>query len=216
MKPGQKQEACYRFLKPGMKLSLSLAEDEQVKGVPTSLIGFKPSEFIVLDVSDIEKETLEALGQNEIIVRGLTDSSFGHVVAFRSHFVALTDTPIHQLYVSPPEEFISKPIREHSRYKISVPCSVSFGDDVIEGIVRDFSVSGCGIYTTDEHEFIKGLPLRIECELNRFLPIGIQYEVVSVKKHDKGTLIGIRFTRHVVLSNALKMMLAEWSLKLVH
>ncbi|GAL23962.1 hypothetical protein JCM19239_2945 [Vibrio variabilis] len=48
--------------------------------------------------------------------------------------------------------------------------------------------------------------------MNQFLPAGISFEVVTVKKQGKGTLLGIQFNQQVLMSNRLKTTLAELSL----
>ncbi|MGR5095806.1 PilZ domain-containing protein [Vibrio maritimus] len=208
----EEQNKCYRFLKPGMKLSLTSVDNQQIKGMAATLIGFKPSAFLIVDVSQVGSEALGELTDGDLVVRGLSDSSFGHVIAFRSRFISRADEPCQHLFLAAPSDFVSKPIREHSRYKLSVPCNLSFGQSAVEGKMVDFSLAGCGVYIEGPHDFCKGLALKVECPLNQFLPAGISFEVVTVKKQGKGTLLGIQFNQQVLMSNRLKTTLAELSL----
>ncbi|MCG9623463.1 flagellar brake protein [Vibrio mediterranei] len=212
----QKQYECYRYLKTGMKLSLSVTGEESLKGLPASLIGFKFDNYLVVDAQELEQETICALREKEVIVRGLTDTGYGHVVAFTCQWIADSNVPSKQVYLSPPNNFVTKPIREHSRYKLAIPCSLSLGKAQTEATMVDFSLSGCGIFIASEHDFCKGLEVKIDCELNRFLPAGITFEIASIKKHGVGSLIGIQFNQQVLMSNNLKMTLAEWSLQASH
>lgn len=84
----EEQNKCYRFLKPGMKLSLSSVDNQQIKGIAATLIGFKPSAFLIVDVSQVGSEALGELTDGDLVIRGLSDSSFGHVIAFRSRFIS--------------------------------------------------------------------------------------------------------------------------------
>ncbi|MCL9773438.1 PilZ domain-containing protein [Vibrio methylphosphonaticus] len=208
-----KPQDYYRYLKPGMRLSLSINGSDQIKGIASILIGYKMERFISVDVSGIDDDLLNQLVDKELVVRGLTDSSFGHVIAFKCHWMAFSDVVCKQLYLSIPERVVSKPIREHSRYKLALPCNVSFGQANIDGQVIDFSVSGCGIYTEQSHDFCKGLEVKVETALNRFLPGSLTCEVVSIKKQGAGSLIGIQFNQQILMSNALKNALAEMSMQ---
>ncbi|MGF1747331.1 PilZ domain-containing protein [Vibrio cionasavignyae] len=208
-----KPQDYYRYLKPGMRLSLSINDSDQVRGIPSTLIGYKMERFILLDVTGIDDHLLDKLVDKELVVRGLTDSSFGHVIAFKSQWLAFSDVACKQLYLSIPERVVSKPIREHSRYKLELPCSISFGQASLDGKVIDFSVSGCGIYTEQPHDFCKGLEVKVETALNRFLPSSIAFEVVSIKKQGQGSLIGIQFNQQILMSNALKNALAEMAMQ---
>ncbi|MFA0440586.1 hypothetical protein BCU70_07455 [Vibrio sp. 10N.286.49.C2] len=203
----------YRYLKTGMKLSLSIDGCSEVKGLSVALIGYKIDQFLVVDMLGVDDELIESLHGQALVVRGLTDSSYGHVIAFKCKWLALSEVLCKQLYLSIPDKIIAKPIREHSRYKLDLVCNVSFGKSSIDGAIVDFSVSGCGVYTEQPHDYCKGLKVKIESELNRFLPSTIMFEVVSVKKHARGSLIGIQFDQQVLMSNALKNALAEMSLQ---
>lgn len=208
----EQQRQGYSFLKPGMKLTLSSADNSQFKGVTVTLIGYKVDAFLIVDTSGLDTAAQKQLNEGEFVVRGLSDSSFGHVIAFRSDYLSSVDTPCSQLYLSPPSEFVSKPIREHSRYKLSMPCTISFGQTCVEGKMVDFSLAGCGIYLEEEHDFCKGLDVKVESALNQFLPAGMVYALVTVRKQGRGSLLGIQFNQQVLMSNRLKMTLAELSL----
>ncbi len=61
----QKQYECYRYLKTGMKLSLSVTGEESLKGLPASLIGFKFDNYLVVDAQELEQETICALREKK-------------------------------------------------------------------------------------------------------------------------------------------------------
>lgn len=213
MERGQEQQKqCYQFLQIGMKLSLSLPNNSSIKGVTVILLGYKVGEFVVVDTSGLSKTVQQQLDDGEFVVRGLSDTSFGHVIAFRCHALSSSESPCSHLFLSSPTDFASKPIREHSRYKLSMPCTVSFGQSSIEGKIVDFSLTGCGIYLEQSHDFCKGLEVKVESALNQFLPAGMIFEVVTVRKQGRGSLLGIQFNQQVLMSNRLKTTLAELSL----
>ncbi|GAL36370.1 hypothetical protein JCM19240_1814 [Vibrio maritimus] len=208
----EKQKQSYRFLQPGMKLTLSSVSESHIKGVAVTLLGYKVDEFIVVDTSGLTSAVQQQINDDEFVVRGLSDTSFGHVIAFRCRALSSSELPCSHLFLSSPTEFVSKPIREHSRYKLSMPCTVSYGQSSIEGKIVDFSLAGCGVYLEQAHDFCKGLDVKVESALNQFLPAGMVCEVVTVRKQGRGSLLGIQFNQQVLMSNRLKTTLAELSL----
>lgn len=206
-----------KYLKPGMKISATIqfGPDDNFT-FATTLIGYKAEHFILLDMTLKTQEQLvmRKLNNAQIIVRGISDTELGHVVAFNTSIIQVTSLPSALLFVRIPKHFITKTIREHERYKVSLPVSLSEynelqGERKFDGKLVDLSISGCGIYVGGENELNIKSRVNFSSDLDSFLPDSLTGYIVSIRRQQKGHLIGVQFEQPIELSDELKMTLFE-------
>ena len=86
---------------------------------------------------------------------------------------------------------------------------IHFGTLLFDATILDFSVSGCGLYFSEQSDIENGIKLKVQSALSAHLPDELVYQVVSKKKHNKGWLIGVQFKEPVEMNENLKKELLE-------
>ncbi|MFI3274570.1 PilZ domain-containing protein [Vibrio sp.] len=202
----------FRYLKPGTKTAgvLEFGPDDSIQ-ISTLYIGHKQDQYLILELSQKATEalTLRKLINVDIIVRAITDTELGQIVAFKTNVLAHITSPAHLIFLRPPSNFATKPIREHERYKVRLNCEVTFDTLSLDATLVDFSVSGCGIYLTQQSDIDVGWKIKVNSLLNEHLEDDLVYKVVSKKRQGQGWLLGIQFPEHLDMSDELKTLLLE-------
>ncbi|MEZ8085042.1 PilZ domain-containing protein [Vibrio sp. 1S139] len=202
----------FRYLKPGTKTAgvLEFGPDDSIQ-ISTLYIGHKEDQYLILELTQKATEalTLRKLTNVDIIVRAITDTELGHIVAFKTNVLAHITSPAHLIFLRPPSNFASKPIREHERYKVRLSCEVTFDTLSLDATLVDFSASGCGIYLTQQSDLDVGWKIKVNSDLNEYLDDDLVYKVVSKKRQRQGWLLGIQFPEHLDMSDELKTLLLE-------
>ncbi|CDS99096.1 PilZ domain-containing protein [Vibrio coralliirubri] len=202
----------FRYLKPGTKTAgvLEFGPDDSIQ-ISTLYIGHKEDQYLILELTQKATEalTLRKLTNVDIIVRAITDTELGHIVAFKTNVLAHITSPAHLIFLRPPSNFATKPIREHERYKVRLSCEVTFDTLSLDATLIDFSASGCGIYLTQQSDIDVGWKIKVHSDLNEYLGDDLVYKVVSKKRQRQGWLLGIQFPEHLDMSDELKTLLLE-------
>ncbi|MCC4788433.1 PilZ domain-containing protein [Vibrio splendidus] len=202
----------FRYLKPGTKTAgvLEFGPDDSIQ-ITTLYIGHKEEQYLVLELSQKATEvlTLRKLINVDIIVRAITDTELGHIVAFKTNVLAHITSPAHLIFLRPPSSFATKPIREHERYKVRLSCEVTFDTLSLDATLVDFSVSGCGVYINQQSDIDVGWKIQVNSVLSEYLDNELVYNVVSKKRQGQGWLLGIQFPEHLDMSDELKTLLLE-------
>ncbi|MDN3617676.1 PilZ domain-containing protein [Vibrio gallaecicus] len=207
-----KKNDLSRYLKSGIRaaavINFGPNDSIPVNGI---YIGCKQEQYLIIELSQksVESLTLRKLNNVDIVVRAVTDTELGHIVAFKTSILSSISKPAHLLFLRPPTNYASKPIREHERYKIDLECQVHFGTLLFDATILDFSVSGCGLYFSEQSDIENGIKLKVQSALSAHLPDELVYQVVSKKKHNKGWLIGVQFKEPVEMNENLKKELLE-------
>ncbi|MFA0330051.1 PilZ domain-containing protein [Vibrio cyclitrophicus] len=207
-----KKLELFRYLKPGTKTAgvLEFGPDDSIQ-ITTLYIGHKKEQYLILELSQKATEalTLRKLINVDIIVRAITDTELGHIVAFKTNVLAHITSPAHLIFLRPPSNFATKPIREHERYKVRLSCEVTFDTLSLDATLVDFSVSGCGVYITQQSDIDVGWKIQVNSVLSEYLDSELIYNVVSKKRQGQGWLLGIQFPEHLDMSDELKTLLLE-------
>ncbi|MEZ9442286.1 PilZ domain-containing protein [Vibrio sp. 10N.222.54.F12] len=202
----------FRYLKPGTKTVgvLEFGLDDSIQ-ISTLYIGHKENQYLILELSKKATEalTLRKLINVDIIVRAITDTELGHIVAFKTTVLAHITSPAHLIFLRPPSSFANKPIREHERYKMRLSCEVTVDTLSLDATLVDFSASGCGIYLTQQSDIDVGWKIKVNSNVNEYLDDNLVYTVVSKKRQKQGWLLGIQFPQQLDMSDELKTLLLE-------
>ncbi|EEY99416.1 flagellar brake protein [Vibrio mimicus] len=200
------------LLKPGMKVSVEIQfGPEDSYAFHTTLIGHKIDQHIILDLPLKAHQALvmRKLKNVHIVLRGMCDTELGHIVAFQSSILQASTKPFCMLFMRPPKHFATKAIRSHERYKIAIPAELNENNRSYSGTLIDFSISGCGVFIDGENELNKGSKVRINSELDPFLPKRIKSQIVNIRRQSNGHLIGIQFDQPITLTETLKKQVLE-------
>lgn len=203
------------YLEFGMRLSVTIKfgpKDEY--NLQCGLIGLKENQFLLLDMSQKSVEDLITRRTNNVsvIVRGITDTDLGHIIAFKSKIITITSRPTWLMFIRLPYHFESKPIRSSKRFKLNTPIAVTYGEVTEKGILRDLSASGCGIFFKKPLEIDKQQAVVIKPELKHFPESVPECEVVNVRKTSTSTFVGIKFSTDISIEDQLKFEVLELSL----
>ncbi|PTP63408.1 flagellar brake protein [Vibrio splendidus] len=202
----------FRYLKPGTKTAgvLEFGPDDSIQ-ISTLYIGYKEDQYLILELAQKATQalTLRKLINVDIIVRAITDTELGHIVAFKTNVLAHITSPARLIFLRPPSSFATKPIREHERYKVRLSCEVTFDTLSLDATLVDFSASGCGVYITQQSDIDVGWKIQVNSVLSEYLDNEQVYNVVSKKRQGQGWLLGIQFPEHLDMSDELKTLLLE-------
>lgn len=206
------KEDIPRFVKPGMRLNATFEFGPQdTMTLPAFFIGLKKSQYLLIEVTDKDDFVLRKLENVDVILRGIADTDLGHVVAFKTSVLSVATKPDFLLFLRFPATLVTKPIREHQRYKIDLSGTINHDGNLYEGKMSDFSISGCGFITLVEPEFHKGQVVKVESTLNRFLSANNPAKIANIRKMANGWSVGIKYEKPVLLSKELKRELLELS-----
>lgn len=205
-------DELYTLLRPGVKLSVTLnfgPNDEF--SFTSSYIGHKESQFFVLDFPQKAAEALimRKLTNTEVIVRGITASKLGHVVAFKSSVMCKLNQPCHMLCVREPSHFATKTIRDHERFSVHMPVEIRSNNVSYQATIVDVSVSGCAVFITGENELSTSSAIELHNDLSKTLPKPPKYSIVSINKEKSGHKLGIKFSPELELTEELKTLFLE-------
>lgn len=201
-----------KFMKPGMKVSVTLEFGPTDKLIiHTHYIGCKDEQYLIIElpIKILEDLSMRQLANVDTVIRGISDTELGHIIAFKTSVINTITKPFPLLFLRAPKQFATKAVREHQRYKLSLPVTVSYQSNVFEGTILDFSVSGCGLLLETRNELVCDTEINVESQLKRFLPSDIKYCIVSVKRHQKGQLVGIKFNNPIIMGDDLKQEILE-------
>lgn len=203
-----------KLLIPGMRLSATI-EFGPADQYPfnTHYIGCKANQFLIIDLPQKAKESLvmRKLNNAVIVIRGITNTKLGHIVAFKTSVISQISSPGHLIFLRMPQHFASKPIREHERYALDIPIEVKSNTISYKAAMVDFSVSGCAFFISGECELTKSSNIELDTPLNDLIPERLKYTIVGIQKEKKGHRFGIKFSEEIEMSDELKQELLEQS-----
>lgn len=200
------------YLEFGMRLTIIIKfgpNDEYT--LQSNLIGMKDKQFLLLDISPKAIEDLITRKTNNVnvIIRGITDTELGDIIAFKSQIISLVSRPTWLLFIKFPTHFETKPIRANKRFKLNIPVEVYHKEEMYKAILSDFSSSGCGILFDKSVSLEKGTEVTIKPSLNSFPETSPVCHLVNVKKVPNGLFVGIRFDNELELVDELKYEILE-------
>ncbi|NRB68058.1 MAG: flagellar brake protein [Vibrio sp.] len=203
-----------KLLVPGMRLSATI-EFGPADQYPfnTHYIGCKASQFLIIDLPQKVTESLvmRKINNASIVIRGITNTKLGHVVAFKTSVISQISSPVPLIFLRLPQHFASKPIREHERYAMDFPIEIKSNTVSYKATMVDFSVSGCAFFISGESELSKSSTIELYTPLDELLPEDLKYTIVGIQKEKKGHRFGVKFNKNIQLSDQLKQELLEQS-----
>ncbi|MDV6252394.1 flagellar brake protein [Vibrio sp. EA2] len=200
------------FLKPGTKLSIEMELGPQKSSsYTTTYLGFKENAYLIIDIPAklLEDHAIRRLNNADVVIRGVSDTELGHVVAFKSSVLTHVSHPSPLLFVRIPTTFATKPVREFERYKLKMDCTIDHKGNLYSGSLIDFSLAGIGISTLIEPEFQVGDNVTITSALSTYVGNDNPCLIANIKKLTKGWMIGIKFEKPITMTEQLKVALLE-------
>jgi len=199
----------------GMRLSVKIKfgpKDEY--SFQCNLVGLKESQFLLLDLNQKTVEDLITRKTNNVavIVRGITNTGLGHIIAFKSQIISITSRPTWLMFIRLPYSFETKPIRSSKRFKLTSSVTVTHDELETQGTILDLSASGCGVFLSKEIELNKDSTLSITPELEHFPEQNAHCKVANVKRYNGGILAGLKFDNEITIDDQLKLEILELSL----
>ncbi|MGR5133729.1 flagellar brake protein [Vibrio alfacsensis] len=201
------KDELHKFLKTGMRLSINFEFGPEEKYLyAATYLGLKENAYLILDIPTrlLEEQALRKLTNVDVVIRGVSDTDLGHVVAFKSSVLMNIIRPSPLLFLRIPGTFATKPVRVHERYKLQMDCTIDHMGNEYNGCLVDFSLSGCGISTLIEPEFVVGDKIAIASLLSNYIGEENHCSVANIKKLAKGWSIGVKFTQPLDMTDELK------------
>ncbi|WP_231566710.1 PilZ domain-containing protein [Vibrio variabilis] len=205
-------EELGNLLQPGSKLSATIhfGPDDRYS-FATTYVGCKLPQFLIVDLPTKAREALiiRKLSNTEIVVRAITNTKLGHIIAFKSTIIVKSSTPSALLFLRMPTHFASKPIRQHERHSMDLPAELKSQDVTYHGKLVDFSASGCGFFLSGENELTTNSVIELQSALTEFLPQGTKLSIVNITRERNGHKFGIKFNTPINVDDELKQALVE-------
>lgn len=169
----------------------------------SKLIGFKDSEYFVIELPDVKKygylrDSIEE--QSVLIIRTIFEKTSGECIAFTSRAMAKLTFPDKLLFISFPKDVVSKELRREERETVSIFAKIfqheSTDDDKkVSGIISNISQGGCAFELHAKN--IAGVKqgevfIEFECPQKQE-PMRLKAEVRSQRKEGTKILVGMAF-----------------------
>ncbi|NGZ13526.1 flagellar brake protein [Vibrio aestuarianus] len=203
-----------RLLKPGMKMMANIEfGPEDSYSFSTSVVGYKRDRYALLDMPTKVQEDLvmRKIVNVQVTLRGICDTEFGHILAFKSTIIRSMSKPIGLLFIRFPNHFVTKAIREHERYKLSLPATITDNERKIKAKLVDFSISGCALFITTTNDLEKETIINVKSALTPLLPSDLTSQIISIRSHENGYLVGVKFAQPIEMTPELKQEVLEHS-----
>ncbi|WP_070966515.1 flagellar brake protein [Vibrio sonorensis] len=200
------------LLKPGTRLSLTIEFTIQDQFTfATSLVGHKEGQYIILELPSKAKEALvmRNVSNAHVVVRCVTDTTLGHVIAFKSTVLQIVNSPVQLIFIRFPKHFASKPIRNHERYSFEIPIEISSNTITYQATMLDFSLSGLAFFVLGECNLSRNSLIDIHSPFSEFLPDKLGYSIVSITKEKNGHRYGVKYDQALKMNDRLKLALLE-------
>ncbi|WP_162048112.1 flagellar brake protein [Vibrio taketomensis] len=212
--PNENVELLIPYLKPNLKLSVKL-EFGPIESFTFSsnYIGCKPNHYLIVEFPKKAQEALvmRQISNVEVIVRALTQSKLGHIIAFKSSVLGTVVSPAGIMFLRMPKHFASKPIRTHERYPLNLSIDIKSNTISYQAEMLDFSINGCAIFIKGENTLALNDELTIESDFSHLLPESLKFSIVSIEKQKRGHRFGVKFNQTIEMSTELKQFLLEQS-----
>ncbi|OEE38700.1 PilZ domain-containing protein [Vibrio anguillarum] len=210
--PNTNSDDLIKLLKPCMKILVTIEfGPEDSYSFSTTIVGCKRERYVLIDMPVKAREDLvmRKIVNIQIILRGICDTELGHILAFKTSIIRSISKPFGLLFIKFPKHFVTKPIREHERYKLSLPAVMHEGKHQFKGKLIDFSISGCALFIPGLHHLEKDMFIEIKSTLSPLLPQDLACQIVSVRQQGKGMLVGVKFLESIAMTAALKKEILE-------
>ncbi|MDC0609449.1 flagellar brake protein [Vibrio sp.] len=208
----QYMEKLLEFIPAGTKVFITLEFGEsETYNFQSQLIGYKNHQCIIIDYPKrvLQDLIIRKLRNIRATVRAKSNSELGHVIAFRTNILDISTQPFPMIFLKMPHDYMSKAIREHHRFKFSVPVEVHENERCHKGRLIDFSVSGCGVLM-DMPSFIEqGDEVEIKMALIGENNSHFTGKVINIIPHKSNCVLGVSFDDVMPFDTDLKSALFE-------
>lgn len=197
-----------KFLQFGMKLSSVIDFGPKNQYTFTStFIGLKEYNYLIFELSVKAMEDLVTKKVNgcNIVLRGVTDTEEGHVIAFRSKIMGIKTVGSWLAFLEYPQKIESKPIRASKRYKVNVDAEVTIAGNVYAAQVVDLSVTGCGLVIKERLNLESGTEIQVEPNIKNLPKPYPKITIVNTRAQSNSTIIGVEFEKPLELSDELRL-----------
>lgn len=198
-----------KFLQFGMKLSsvINFGPTNQYTFTGT-FIGLKEHNYLIFELSTKATEDLVTRNINgsEIVLRGVTNTDEGHVIAFRSRILGVKMMGSSWLiFLSYPNKFETKPIRATKRYKVNIGAMVEICGQEYKAQLLDISVAGCGLLIKERIIVKPGEEVNVVPDLKNIPKPYPKAYVVNSRVQSDSTIVGVELVQDLEWSDELRL-----------
>lgn len=196
------------YLQFGMRLSAVISFGVKDKHtISCQFVGMKENNFLIFELSNRSMEELVVRKVNNvsIVIRGITDTIEGHVIAFRSKIAGIKMFGAWLMFVNYPSKVESKPIRENKRFKVHIGAKVKIGRRIYTAELLDLSISGCALHVKESLSVEIGDEIIVKPEIDNIQAVHPKCFVVNIRKQLDGIVLGIEFDQSLDVSDELRL-----------
>jgi len=198
----KKSQNIHLKLDIGSDLFLQFKDREEY--FPSYLIGWKPDAYIII-------KTPAVLGIECGLTKGrqiiLKYTFLGEIFRFNASVIESLDKPSKITFITYPEQIEKIEFRNSPRVFCSIPATLFYKDNKVQGAVTDISIGGCKFKTKDINKFEDIILIQRNEEITlHFALLGLG----NIKKFS-GTVKKIGFDDDITLRIGFKEIDSEFS-----
>lgn len=201
-----------RYLTIGMKLSgmIRFGPDDEHR-FHCSFIGMKDKQYLIFELGQkcMEELITRRTKDADVVIKGVADTEFGHIIAFRSQIIGIKPLTGWLMFVRYPVRTEIRQIRENKRLKVDIRAVLKLDKLRVSGKIVDLSISGCGVLVTAEPDIEIGAEVQIEPAIKHLPKTIPKCRIVNIRKGAEGTLLGIAFDHPVEVTEQLRLEVFE-------
>jgi len=205
-------------LMPGKVVDVQINHPVAVR-LKLPVVGYELGRYILLKYPDVARSNdySDVLVEGNIaIVRYIIEGSKGHCCAFRTSIRNVVSYPEKFLLLAYPNQIENRQLRKQQRHIIHLPATLELdndrGSEIVEGIINDISMQGCGFIFKSENAQTKVKKLDIfvcvHSSVNESMKIPAK--VCNCRNELGNVSVGIQFSQgDKQVSNLLEHLLID-------
>ena len=199
--------ALQNYLQIGMKATgvIEFGPNDQFP-IHCSFIGMKEGQFLIFELGAKMMSELitRKLNSANVVIRALSDTYDGHIVAFKSQIIAVKQLVSWLMFLRFPHRVETRTLRENRRYKVEMDADVCICGSRLNSKILDVSISGCALRIEGQVELKVGEEIEIESPFKSLPKPYPKCTVVNLKRGQDCLLAGVKFDRNIEVSDELR------------
>ena len=198
----KKIQSVHLKLDIGSDLFLQFKDREEY--LPSYLIGLKPDAYIIIKTPAVLGKEYGVTKERQIILKY---KHLGEVFRFNASVIESLDKPFKITFITYPEQIEKIEFRNSPRVFCSIPATLYYKNNEIQGAITDISIGGCKFKTKDINKF-EDITL-----IKRDEEVTLHFALLGLKKIKEfsGTVKKIGFDGDIILRIGFKEIDTEFS-----
>lgn len=191
----KKIQSVYMKLDIGSDLFLQFKDREEY--FPSYIIGLKPDAYIIIETPAVLGKEYGMTKERQITLKY---KHLGEVFRFNASVIESFDKPFKVTFITYPEQIEKIEFRNSPRVFCSIPTTLYYKNNEVQGVITDISIGGCRFKTKNINEFEDIIRIRRDEEVTLHFAL-LRFEKI---KEFSGTVKKIGFDNDIILRIGFK------------